>query len=246
MKNKKIDNAYVLNKSNWLIKGIAMLMLVVMLVLPASDALAAGLLRLGSRGTEVNKLQRELKSRGYFTHWRTTEYFGTITQSAVIRFQRDNGLMVDGIVGSQTRTALYGGQSNSTSTNRSGVTQRDRDNIYWLARIIHAEAQGEPYTGQVAVGNVVMNRVATPGFPNTIYNVIFEYTNGIPQFSPVADGSIYNTPSTSSMNAAQEAYWGKKPVGNALYFFNPKKAAGSWIVRTRQYLTTIGNHAFYR
>ncbi|MGI6141158.1 MAG: cell wall hydrolase [Caldicoprobacterales bacterium] len=242
MKVNRIESIYGSRKSQWLIKGIVMLMLVVMLVLPAGEALAAGLLRLGSRGPEVTQLQQELKNRGYFTHWRTTAYFGTITQNAVIRFQRDHGLLVDGIVGPQTRSALYGG----SAVNRSGVTQRDRDNIYWLARIIHAEAQGEPYLGQVAVGNVVMNRVASPNFPNTIYNVIFEYTNGVPQFSPVADGTIYNTPGASSMKAAQEAYWGSKPVGSSLFFFNPKKAAGSWIVRTKQYVTTIGNHAFYR
>ncbi|HHY83687.1 MAG TPA: cell wall hydrolase [Clostridiales bacterium] len=214
-----------------------------MLVLPASEAFAAGVLKLGSRGAEVTQLQQELMNRGYFTHWRTTGYFGTITRSAVIRFQRDNGLLVDGIVGPQTRAALFGAK---TMTSRSSISQKDRDNIYWLARIIHAEAQGEPYKGQVAVGNVIMNRVASPDFPSSIYGVIFQYTNGIPQFSPVADGTIYNTPSASCMKAAEEAYWGSKPVGDALFFFNPQKASGSWIVKSRQYVTTIGNHAFYR
>lgn len=242
MKKKVKESIRRLCKSKRLIRGTVVFVLAVMLLLPAGNALAAGLLRLGSRGEEVTRLQQELKNRGYFTYWRTTGYFGTITQDAVIRFQRDHGLLVDGIVGPQTRSALYGG----SASNRSGVTKWDRDNIYWLARIIHAEAAGEPYLGQVAVGNVVMNRVASPGFPNTIYNVIFQYTNGIPQFSPVADGTIYNTPSASCMKAAEDAYWGSKPVGGALFFFNPKKSSGSWIVRNRQYVTTIGNHAFYK
>ena len=247
MDRKNCGFVYKLSQSQWFRRSMVMPVLAVMLVLPAGEAFAAGLLRLGSRGPEVTRVQQELKNRGYFTHWRTTDYFGTITQNAVIRFQRDNRLLVDGIVGQQTRTALFGNQSSgAAAVNRSTVTQRDRDNIYWLARIIHAEAQGEPYQGQVAVGNVVMNRVASPGFPNTVYNVIFEYTGSVPQFSPVSDGSIYNTPSASCMKAAEAAYWGSKPVGSALYFFNPKKASGSWIVRTRQYLTTIGNHAFYR
>ena len=233
-----------------LMKCIVIAVLTVMLVLPVSEAFAAGLLKMGSRGTEVTQLQQELKNKGFFTHWRTTGYYGTITQDAVIRFQRSRGLMVDGTAGPQTKAALHNNGNNSTAVqttvSRNHVTQKDRDSIYWLARIIHAEAKGESYTGQVAVGNVIMNRVANNNFPNTVYNVIFEYTGSIPQFSPVADGSIYNTPGASSMKAAEEAYYGSKPVGNALYFFNPKKAAGSWIVRTRQYISTIGNHAFYR
>ena len=96
------------------------------------------------------------------------------------------------------------------------------------------------------MGNVILNRVNSSSFPNTIYGVIFEYYRGIPQFSPVADGSIYNTPSSESIRAAKDAYYGSRPVGNALYFFNPSKAEGKWIANTRKYVTTIGNHAFYR
>ncbi len=200
------------------------------------------MLRLGSRGSEVSTLQQELKNRGYFTYPRITGYFGPITRDAVIRFQRDNGLLVDGIVGPQTRNALYG----QTYVSRSSGNAYDRDNIFWLARIIHAEAAGEPYSGKVAVGSVVMNRVKSPNFPNTIYGVIFEYYKGIPQFSPVADGTIYNNPSAECLAAAQEAYWGARPLGNVLYFFNPAKSAGTWIVNNRTYVTRIGNHVFYR
>lgn len=222
---------------------IALLIITIILSLSVAVSVQAAtnsLLSVGSRGSEVSRLQQELKNRGYFTYPRITGYFGTITRDAVIRFQRDNGLLVDGIVGPQTRGALYG------QTSRSSLSAWDRDNIFWLARIIHAEAAGEPYLGKVAVGSVIMNRVKSPNFPNTIYGVIFEYYNGIPQFSPVADGTIYNNPSAESISAAQEAYWGAKPLGNVLYFFNPAKAAGTWIINNRTYAGTIGNHAFYK
>ena len=219
------------------------LMIAAVLAIPVGEAFAAGLLKQGSRGEEVTRLQQELMDRGYFTHWRTTGYFGIKTRASVINFQKAMGLVPDGIVGPKTNAALYG---DTATVSRAALTQQARGDIYWLARIIQAEAQGEPYTGQVAVGNVIMNRVKSSSFPDTVYGVIFEYYQGIPQFSPVADGTIYNTPGSSCMKAAEEAYAGSKPVGSALYFFNPKKAAGSWIVRPRQYITTIGNHAFYR
>jgi uroporphyrinogen decarboxylase len=166
---------------------------------------------------------------------------------AVINFQRDYGLIIDGIAVPQTQNALYGTASVMTASVSRGEARSTKvqNDIYWLARIIHAEARGEPYLGKVAVGNVILNRVKSSGFPNTIYNVIFEYSGSIPQFSPVADGCIYNTPNGESYRAAEEAYNGSKPVGDALFFFNPSKAQGSWIVKNRRYMTTIGNHAFY-
>lgn len=118
--------------------------------------------------------------------------------------------------------------------------------LYWLSRIIEAEAGGEPYLGKVAVGNVIINRVASADFPNNIKDVIFQYCNGIPQFSPVAEGTIYNSPSADSVKAAQDALNGSKPVGQALFFFNPDKASAPWIVNNRTYVTRIGNHVFYK
>ncbi|MBE3101455.1 MAG: cell wall hydrolase [Firmicutes bacterium] len=225
-------------------RTVASVVITVMLVFPAGQAFAAGtLLKVGSRGAEVTQLQQELKNQGFFNYWKVTNYFGSITRNAVITFQKNKGLTPDGIVGSKTNAALY---SNSSSVSRGTVSQQARNDIYWLARIIQAESQGEPYRGQVAVGNIIMNRVKSSSFPNSVYGVIFEYYGSIPQFSPVADGTIYNTPSDTSIKAAEEAYAGNRPVGSALYFFNPKKAAGSWIVKTRIYLETIGNHAFYQ
>jgi len=228
-------------------RTVALAIITGMLVFPAGQAFAAGtLLRQGSRGSEVTKLQQELKNQGFFHHWTVTNYFGSITRNSVITFQKNRGLVPDGIVGPKTNAALYGNKAASTGVSRSATSQEARNDIYWLARVIQAESQGEPYNGQVAVGNVIMNRVKSSNFPNSIYGVIFEYFGSIPQFSPVADGSIYNTPTSTSLKAAEEAYSGNRPVGNALYFFNPKKAAGSWIVNTRKYQQTIGNHAFYQ
>ena len=205
-----------------------------------------GLLYFGMRNERVRDLQNALKARGYFKGT-ATGYYGHVTEKAVIAFQTDHGLRIDGIAGSETQNALFNSKpATKAATSRSSLTAKQRDDIFWLARIIHAEAAGEPYKGKVAVGNVVINRVNSSQFPNTIYSVIFEYYQGIPQFSPVQDGTIYNNPGSESLKAAEEAYFGSRPVGDALYFFNPKKAAGIWIVKNRQYVTTIGNHDFYR
>jgi len=125
-------------------------------------------------------------------------------------------------------------------------SQTQSEDLYWLARIIEAEASGEPYIGKVAVGSVVLNRKASPDFPNTVKEIVFDDYKGIPQFSPVADGTIYNTPSLDSIKAANEALSGSRPVGNATYFFNPAKSAAPWITSNKTYLTRIGNHVFYQ
>lgn len=119
------------------------------------------------------------------------------------------------------------------------------DDLYWLSRIIHAEAQGETYEGKVAVGNVILNRVASSQFPNTVKGVVFDKQQGYTQFSPVIDGSIYNTPSSESIQAAKDALSGSRPVGDALYFLNPSKSTNFWIIKNRKYYKTIGDHDFY-
>ncbi len=199
----------------------------------------SSILKVGSSGTEVSTLQQKLKDTGYYTY-KVTGYYGSITKNAVTSFQRANGLTVDGIAGPQTQSALYNG-NNVASSNDTNLSE----DIYWLSRIIEAESKGESYTGKVAVGNVVMNRVNSSEFPSTVKGVIFEYYKGIPMFSPVANGTIYNTPSQESINAAYAAYNGQKPVGNATYFFNPSIAKSSWISQNKTYVTSIGGHAFY-
>ena len=120
----------------------------------------------------------------------------------------------------------------------------DEDDLYWLARIISAEAQGEPLTGQIAVGNVVLNRVRHNSYPNTIYGVIFDRKHGT-QFSPVSYGTIYNEPSASSIIAAKICLEGYSISNTALFFMNPRIATSNWISKNRPFAFTIGNHDFY-
>ena len=118
------------------------------------------------------------------------------------------------------------------------------DEVFWLARIITAEARGESLLGQIAVGNVIMNRVASPLYSNTIYGVIFDRKWGV-QFSPILDGSIYNTPTYTATLAAKIILEGTRLSGDSLFFLNPVTAQSSWIVKSREYLYTIGGHDFY-
>jgi len=197
-----------------------------------------GVLKFGSRGEGVVHLQKALNANN-FKVGTVDGIYGKKTENAVIRFQQMNGLRIDGIAGRQTQSKLF-----STAAAR-GASYSSTD-LYWLSRIIHAEAETEPYSGKVAVGNVIMNRVKSESFPNTVKGVIFEYYKGIPQFSPVADGTIYNTPNGDSIKAAKAALSGTSYVGDATYFFNPSKSEGTWIVKNKTYVKRIGNHVFYR
>lgn len=133
----------------------------------------------------------------------------------------------------------------STGSQETTGSSAYKDSVYWLARIIQAESGAEPYRGKLAVGNVILNRVASTDFPNSIYGVIFDRKNGV-QFTPVANGTIYNTPSSESIRAAEECLRGTRVVGDCLYFFNPKTATkASWIVQNCRYYTSIGDHDFY-
>lgn len=118
------------------------------------------------------------------------------------------------------------------------------EDVFWLARIVHAESQGEPLRGQIAVANVILNRVKDKNYPNTIYGVIFDCNYGV-QFQPIVNGAIYNTPSKSSVSAAKRAVYGENYVGDCLYFLNETIATNMWIVNNRNYYTTISNHSFY-
>ena len=118
------------------------------------------------------------------------------------------------------------------------------DAVYWLSRIISAESKGESLIGQIAVGNVVLNRVRSADFPNTIYSVIFDRKYGV-QFSPISNGTIYDTPTATSILAAKICLDGFTVSGDVLYFLRPSASTSSWIVRTRPYKFTIGNHYFF-
>ena len=157
--------------------------------------------------------------------------YGSKTIAAVKYFQRVNGLAVDGIVGTNTANAL--GMSLTSSS-----TQTNSDK-YLLAKAIYAEARGEPYTGQVAVGAVILNRVKNASFPNTVAGVI--YQKGA--FTAVDDGQINLTPNDTALKAAQDALNGWDPTYGCIYYFNPATATSSWIW-SRQQVVTIGKHIF--
>lgn len=119
------------------------------------------------------------------------------------------------------------------------------EDLYWLSRIISAESQGESLLGQVAVGNVILNRAASPEFPNSIKAVVFDRKDAV-QFEPVASGTIYDEPTEQSILAARLALNGTNAVGNCLYFFNPSLSQGLWVRQNRAYFGSIGCHAFYQ
>jgi len=185
--------------------------------------------KLGSTGSEVRKIQTVLKRLGYYTG-SVDGIYGSKTKKAVTSFQRDCGLTADGICG--PKTLLYLGLSGSSS----GYSNED---VTLLAKVISAEARGESYEGQVAVGAVVLNRVAHPSFPDTISGVV--YQNGA--FSCVYDSNWYQPVADSAKRAAQDALNGWDPTGGAVYYYNPAKTNDKWI-RTRTVVTVIGNHYF--
>ncbi len=126
----------------------------------------------------------------------------------------------------------------------SGESYYDEDNLYWLSRIISAEARGESLEGQIAVGNVVLNRMANDYWPDDVYGVVFDDRYGV-QFSPTANGTIYDEPAESAVIAAKLALDGANTAGNSLFFLNEAIATSKWIVESCEFVKTIGNHSFY-
>lgn len=197
-------------------------------------------LRRGSRGELVTTLQKRLKTWGYYTG-NVDGVFGSQTEQAVKYFQRKNGLAVDGIVGPATAKAvgisLTGGSSGGSSS--SSGTGSSSSDVYLLARCVYGEARGESYKGQVAVAAVVLNRVRSSSFPNTISGVIYQPG----AFSVVSDGQINLTPNDTALKAARDAMNGWDPTGGCLYYYNPAKTSNKWIL-SRPIMMRIGNHVF--
>lgn len=191
----------------------------------------------GSRGEEVRTIQTKLKRWGYYKG-NVDGIYGSQTLEAVKYFQRKNGLTVDGIAGTKTLQAMgiYNSSGNNSSNSSSSTSSSD---LNLLARLVYGEARGEPYTGQVAVAAVVLNRVKHSSFPNTVAGVI--YQSGA--FDVVSDGQINLTPNETAKKAAQDALNGWDPSNGAIYYFNPSTATNKWIW-SRPMTVTIGKHRF--
>ena len=201
----------------------------VLAVLMVTSVTVFAAYRSGDRGEKVREIQTRLKRWGYYTG-NIDGIYGKKTVAAVKYFQRQNGLTVDGICGEQTLAAL----------GISGGSQAGDNDLYLLSRMIAAEARGEPYVGQVAVGAVILNRVRHPSFPNSIAGVIYQPR----AFSAIDDGQWQKTPITdSARRAARDALSGWDPTGGAIYYYNPAKTTNKWIY-SRPVVTTIGAHVF--
>ena len=211
------------------------------------EAAWAAVLSKGSKGGEVKEVQTRLKRWGYY-NGSIDGVFGESTKKAVIAFQKKNGLTADGVVGKSTYKALgmnssyqalVGSSNSNSSSSTQGVNGFSSSEVYLLARTIYAEGRGEPYTGQVAIGAVIMNRIRSPQFPNTVSGVVYQKH----AFTAVTDGQINLTPNETAMKAAKDAINGWDPTGGALYYYNPAVATSSWIFG-RETITVIGKHVF--
>ena len=199
-------------------------------VLDIEDAEAA-VVKQGDSGETVKLIQTKLKNWGYYTG-SVDGIFGSKTLAAVKYFQRVNGLTADGIVGTKTAAAMGITLSSSSSSSSSS-------DLNLLARVVYAEARGEPYTGQVAIAAIVLNRVKSSSFPNTIAGVVYQpYA-----FTCVSDGQINLTPNQTAYNAARDALNGWDPTYGCLFYYNPATATSAWI-RQKTIKLYIGSHAF--
>ena len=200
------------------------------LILTVQNASAASYKR-GSTGSVVTQIQKKLSAWGYYDG-AVDGVYGSRTEAAVRYFQEKNGLTVDGKAGDQTLAAMGITTAGPVQSAAAGDTAL-------LARLISAEARGESYEGQVAVGAVVMNRIAHPSFPNTLSGVI--YQRGA--FSCLNDGQFDQPVAQSAYQAARDAMNGYDPTGGAIYYFNPATATSKWIW-SRPLIVTIGKHRF--
>ena len=220
------------SKRRKLIGALALVFLLNIALISLAQYAQAVTYRQGSTGEQVRIIQSKLKNWGYYDGT-VDGIFGSRTAEAVKYFQRKNGLTADGIVGPATLRALgmsTGGGSGSSSQSAS---------LDLLARVISAEARGEPYSGQVAVGAVILNRVEHPSFPNTIAGVVYQPG----AFTCMVDGQIDQPVADSAYRAARDALNGADPSGGAIYYFNPSTATSAWIW-SRPLIKVIGSHRF--
>lgn len=213
--------------------SLALLFLINIAVISLAQRAQAAVYKQGASGETVRTIQTKLTNWGYLND-KIDGIYGTKTVEAVKAFQRKNGLTPDGITGPATLKAL--GMS-TTGSQSPGSSQQNTLDL--LAKVISAEARGEPYVGQVAVGAVILNRVEHPSFPGSISGVVYQPG----AFSCMDDGQINQPVADSAYRAAQEALNGSDPSGGAIYYFNPSTATNGWIW-SRPLLTVIGKHRF--
>ena len=225
-------------RSKRLCLALAVLLSVSMVLVALVPAVEAASYKKGSSGAVVTQIQTKLKSWGYYTGT-VDGIYGSGTERAVRAFQQKNGLTVDGKAGDQTLAAMGLSAGGGNSSNSGGSGGASSSQVDLLARLISAEARGEPYSGQVAVGAVVLNRIKHPSFPNTLPGVI--YQSGA--FTCITDGQINQPVAESAYRAARDALNGVDPSGGAIYYFNPSTATSSWIW-SRPLITVIGKHRF--
>lgn len=190
----------------------------------------ASTLSLGARGEDVKKLQEALNKAGYSVG-EADGIFGTKTKTALMEFQKANGLKVDGIAGAETLSKL----KINTPNNNTG------SDVYLLAKCVYGEARGEEYLGKVAVAAVILNRVDDPNFPNSVSGVIYQPG----AFDAVSDGQINLAPDEECIRAARDAFGGWDPTDGCLYYYNPKTATNKWML-SKEVTLRVGNHSFCR
>ena len=213
-----------------LLAALALLFAVNVLLITLVQRAEAITYKRGSSGSVVSQIQTKLKSWGYYSY-EIDGVYGSRTEAAVRAFQKRNGLTVDGMAGPATLAAM--------GVSAGEATQSASGDVALLARLISAEARGEPYSGQVAVGAVVLNRMKHPSFPSTMAGVI--YQSGA--FSCIADGQFNQPVADSAYRAARDALNGADPSGGAIYYFNPATATSKWIW-SRPLIVVIGKHRF--
>ncbi|MBR0025608.1 MAG: spore cortex-lytic enzyme [Clostridia bacterium] len=222
-------------------RWIRLIALCLALVALAGAAVSsAATLSVGAKGEDVKTLQKKLKRWGYY-EGSVDGKFGAATKEAVKYFQRKNGLTADGVVGPATLKALGMSLSGSSQSSGSSSSGSGSNDVYLLARAVYGEARGEPYKGQVAVAAVILNRVESSEFPNSVSGVV--YQSGA--FDVVADGQINLTPNDTALKAARDAMNGYDPTGGCLYYYNPRTSTNKWML-SRPVSLSIGNHSFCR
>ncbi|RAK06702.1 N-acetylmuramoyl-L-alanine amidase [Halanaerobium saccharolyticum] len=229
----------MLSKRRVLISVMLLLIMVTFVNLEEAAALdlsefGSRVMRRGDEGIDVAVLQQKLRQLNYY-NGNLDGLYGSGTAAAVKRFQKDNGLQVDGVFG-ESSLAIIPDLKAELNYNIS------RDDIILLARIIHGEARGEDFKGKVAVGSVILNRINSQQFPNSIRDVILQKG----QFSSLMDGQANYYPGEEELQAARAALLGYDPTLGSIYFYNPEIATNTAWISRRNFVTKIGGHVFLR